>query len=455
MEIGRRSGTHGNGNGTQFFYFDSGTLDVTNAVPVAFCEGAVSNSATVTLEGGTVVFAGGLNLASHSGTNSSRNATATFTIDGNAAVTSGPITMAALAGTVATRNSTATLQLLGGLLTMTGDIQRGVATGTGTSTANFSLKGGVLDMAGFSIGTAANPLTALAFESGTLRNVGGINGGAALVKTSTATLVLEGVNTYAGDTLIAEGTLVLKGSLTSNISTSTDTLAMEGNASTTGNVTVTSGGTYEVALQTPQHDQLSAGGTVTLGGRLEFTAAPGLTLGTDFIILHKTSAGAIIGTFSALPEGHVWQSQGYWWCISYTSGDGNDVVLHLLSPIEQWRRQHFGSIVNNGMGLDTGDSDGDGIRNLLEYATAMNPAVNDKVLVSATKSANALEFIYTKNKLATDVTYTVEWSDDLSAWSTTGVSSSVLTDGATTQQIKALVPAGVNRRFVHLRVTRP
>jgi hypothetical protein len=52
------------------------------------------------------------------------------------------------------------------------------------------------------------------------------------------------------------------------------------------------------------------------------------------------------------------------------------------------------------------------------------------------------------------VTYTVEWSDDLVSWSAAGVTSSVLTDGTTTQQIKALVPAGVAKRFVHLKVAR-
>jgi autotransporter-associated beta strand protein len=209
LEIGRRFGTHASGNGIAYFLFDSGTLDVTNAVPVAFCEGAPSNTATMTLEGGVINFTGGLNLASHSGTTSTRHATATLTIDGNADVTSGPITMAALTGTVATRNSTATLQLLGGALTMTGDIQRGIATGTGTSTANVSIKGGLLDMAGHSIGTAANPLTAVNFESGTLKNVGGINGGADLVKESFDTLTLEGTHTYTSHTVVNDGELVL------------------------------------------------------------------------------------------------------------------------------------------------------------------------------------------------------------------------------------------------------
>ena len=126
-----------------------------------------------------------------------------------------------------------------------------------------------------------------------------------------------------------------------------------------------------------------------------------------------------------------------------------------MTPIEIWRQTQFGNHTNSGIGLDTGDSDGDNASNLLEYASAMNPAANDQVPVNATKVGNTLEFIYTKNKSATDVIYTVEWSDDLAVWSSAGVTSSILTDGATTQQIKALVPAGVTRRFVHLKLARP
>ena len=126
-----------------------------------------------------------------------------------------------------------------------------------------------------------------------------------------------------------------------------------------------------------------------------------------------------------------------------------------MTPIEIWRQTNFGNHTNSGSGLDTFDADSDGASNLLEYATAMNAALNDSVPVTAQKAANVLEFIYTKNKSATDVTFTVEWSDDLAIWSTVGVTSTVLTETSTTQQIKATMPAGTTRRFVHLKVTRP
>jgi hypothetical protein len=69
-----------------------------------------------------------------------------------------------------------------------------------------------------------------------------------------------------------------------------------------------------------------------------------------------------------------------------------------------------------------------------------------------------LDFVYTRNKSATDVTCTVEWSDTLgNDWSTSNVIQSLVpdSDNGVTQQIKASLPAGSNaRRFVRLRVTR-
>ena len=116
-------------------------------------------------------------------------------------------------------------------------------------------------------------------------------------------------------------------------------------------------------------------------------------------------------------------------------------------------------MLNTGAGLDTLDGDNDGSANLLEYATKMNPTLNDVVPQTATKNGNTLEFVYTKNKTATDVTFIVEWSDTLmsGSWSTAGVSAPViLSDNGTTQQIQVTVPSGsgVVRRFVRLQVTR-
>jgi hypothetical protein len=209
------------------------------------------------------------------------------------------------------------------------------------------------------------------------------------------------------------------------------------------------------------YDQLSAGGSVALAGTLDLVCGPNLAPGSTFTILNKTSTGAISGTFAGKANNSTFTDDGYTFQVTYTGGTGNDIVLTLLTtPMEQWRFTNYGSVLNTGAGLDTADNDDDGVANLIEYATKMTPAANDVTPQAATKngSGSNLEFTYTKNKAATDVSFTVEWSDTLgNDWSTVGVTQALVpgSDNGTTQQIKATMPAGVSgRRFVHLKVTR-
>jgi hyaluronate lyase len=137
----------------------------------------------------------------------------------------------------------------------------------------------------------------------------------------------------------------------------------------------------------------------------------------------------------------------------------SSVAVTILSPIDSWRQQHFGSTANTGLFADTVDKDDDGASNLLEYATAMNPNAPDPIPVFASRVGANLEFTYTRSNSATDVTYLVEWSDTLEAasWSTTGVTQSLIpdSDNGTTQQWKAVLPNGTTKRFVRLKVTGP
>ncbi|MBL9113580.1 MAG: cadherin-like domain-containing protein, partial [Verrucomicrobiaceae bacterium] len=138
---------------------------------------------------------------------------------------------------------------------------------------------------------------------------------------------------------------------------------------------------------------------------------------------------------------------------------GATISIQVGTPIEAWRYSQFGTTSTVGIYADTADKDNDGLANLLEYACATNPNTSTPPPQSATRNGANFDFIYTKNKSATDVTYTVEWSDTLgNDWSASGIGApSVLSDNGSTQQIKVTVPAGsgVSKRFVHLKVTRP
>jgi hypothetical protein len=264
-------------------------------------------------------------------------------------------------------------------------------------------------------------------------------------------------------------TLIHPGSVTGNVTIANGGLDAPGATpsprSIAGNYTVASGGTLRVLIDGStagtQHDQVIVSGTVTLGGALDVITGTNLVPGSTFRILDKAGTTPTTTTFAGKAENSTFvNASAYTFRINYNAGTGNDIVLTLVtSPIEQWRFTHFASMSNAGPGLDTADNDGDGSTNLMEYATRMDPNVSDTLPQSATKHASTIDFIHTKNKSATDVTFTVEWSDTLdNGWSTTGVSApAILSDNGTTQQIKVTVPAdsGVTRRFVRLKVTRP
>jgi hypothetical protein len=134
------------------------------------------------------------------------------------------------------------------------------------------------------------------------------------------------------------------------------------------------------------------------------------------------------------------------------------VNVHVLAPLDSWRLQHFGTTDSTGLFADTADKDRDGLSNLLEYGTAANPNAPNQLAATTAMNSGNLEFTYTRNKAATDVSFIVEWSDTLgsNSWSSAGVASVIQSDNGMTQQIKATVPAGAGgKRFVRLRVTRP
>ena len=104
----------------------------------------------------------------------------------------------------------------------------------------------------------------------------------------------------------------------------------------------------------------------------------------------------------------------------------------------------------------TGDPDGDGIPNLLEYALHSSPIVPDvSVLTQVGREGNFLTLTYTQVTTATDITYVVEQSSDLVNWTTANAQTQVLSTNGNVETIQASVDTtGSNALFLHLRVTR-
>ena len=389
----------------------------------------------------------------------------------------GTLTIASTMSTIGALDLQGGTVKLGASERFTSSLDLIVNTGSVFDLNAFSESLGPVVLAGGSIinstGTSTQFLAGTSYDvrSGTVS--ARLGGAGALTKTTSGIVALSGANTFTGGSTVLAGTLDLAGSLNSDVNVDGGTLTLgssTGARTVAGSLSATTAGTLRFRINGTtagtQYDQLrltSATSSVTLAGTLDLVAAPGLAAGSTFRIIDNSgSSTAVTGTFTGLPEGAEFYEDSQWWRISYTGGSGNDVTLTRIAPSawQSWQAANFGAATNDpAIAGDSADSDRDGIPNLLEYAMKMNPNASDTVPQSAAKNGNVLDFIYTKNKAATDVTFSVEWSDTLgNDWSTSGVSShTVLSDNGVTQQIQVTVPAGagVTKRFVRLKVTRP
>ncbi len=132
------------------------------------------------------------------------------------------------------------------------------------------------------------------------------------------------------------------------------------------------------------------------------------------------------------------------------------IVTRLLTPLEAWRLRFFDSWRNAGEGADTGDFDLDAHPNIVEYATGTSPidssdvpTVTHDVVEEAGKQYLTLTVSRTDRK--SDVNFTLQSSEDLSAWSADDVS--ILADTETLLRGQYDIPiSDAGRRFLRFRV---
>lgn len=140
---------------------------------------------------------------------------------------------------------------------------------------------------------------------------------------------------------------------------------------------------------------------------------------------------------------------------SLESGAAYVFDLGALPGLELWRITWFNTLYETGSAANAADPDGDNIPNLLEFAMGRNPLLREPP-PDLVKNGALLEFTFPRAKCALgEIAFSVEWSDLLApaVWSTTGATTSILSDNGTVEQVKVTLPAGTGRRFVRLRVT--
>ncbi len=310
-----------------------------------------------------------------------------------------------------------------------------------------------------------------------------------LLKTGAGVLELSGANTFAGLTIIQNGTLVVSGSI-GGIGAEVMSGATLAGAGPAGNILLENGGRLSPGDATTA---TLTGSSLTwkAGGICRFdlgaaNAADKLALGAG--ALTKSGSGTFAFDFGGTGQTGQTYTIGTFGSTNFSASDftatnvtagvtgtfqfsGSTLIYSTvtLTPQQQWRLTYFGTTQNLGTAADTADPDSDGLPNLDEYAlgtSPLQPAATSGPVVG--RSANHLTLAFTRNANATDITHHVEARNDLVAsvwadiatrtqaagWTTaTGVTLSEVS-GTVTVTDSADISTG-GRRFLRLRVTQP
>jgi hypothetical protein len=152
-------------------------------------------------------------------------------------------------------------------------------------------------------------------------------------------------------------------------------------------------------------------------------------------------------------------SQGTWYifdtAVSLAPDFGLQGTIAAPTPVQVWRLQWFGTVANTGPAADTAIASGDGMPNLLKYALGLNPLVPTNSPIVGDIATGHLRMTAPKNPNATDVTFQVEVTSDLTQPWTTNYTT-IDQDTATSLQVQddTLVSTNMGGRYMRLEVTR-
>jgi hypothetical protein len=321
LNIATASGSVSGGSAiTASVTFDNGTFAVSGPVVIASDSGGLNTAGvtgTLTIGGPTpnntatgVFSAAGITLGSFTNTNgavSGAVANATFTLNGGSASITGNIVNAS---THATTNSI--LNLSGGALNMNGNSiggSGGVNSGTGPVTVNWPANG----------------------QTATLMNLGGggVNG-AGLNTNGAGLIIIDGTNTYSGNTTVSAGTMTL--AATGSIPSTNVTVAASavgnfiGTLQTTANVIANGAANFGAAgsltASTTQLASLSVGPNSTSSITLSHDASQPKTLQPATLTFDPTNSKLDITNNILISTGTVAQAEAL-----VTSLDPNHHVI--------------------------------------------------------------------------------------------------------------------------------
>lgn len=297
--------------------------------------------------------------------------------------------------------------------------------------------------------------------------------GAPWAKTGAGTMEITTSQSFTDGTNVNAGTLLVNAAMASPITVNASA-TLGGTGSTTGTITVKSsanlapgasieslggGGltleagsnlAMEIDSSSVDSDLLEISGDVSLAGTLnvsDLASSPvALPLGTKLVLI--TYTGSISGVFTGLEEGAGVTVGPNTFVIDYHDSGAVTLTVGTPDPFAAW------ATANGATGGKAGDTDGDGVSNLLEFATNSNPTDGSSVarvyprmhviggsqaltLTVATRSgamfANGAPDAVKQTATKDNVVYTVEASDELTAWNVVDVDELDATTSAAVQ----------------------
>lgn len=214
--------------------------------------------------------------------------------------------------------------------------------------------------------------------------------------------------------------------------------------------------------------------SLTYGGDLTLdfgaTAANGdytlFATGTNVTRTGSFTNVFVTGTYSdtLTQSGSTWSRVIDGKSFSFEETTGVLTVSGGVTPVEAWRSANFpGSTALSGIGSDAGDADFDGLSNLLEFATDTDPVLTNTsakvagpspvvVATVTTIGGTFLTLSYPKNPAATDLTYTVQATNDLGVTFTTGTGTTIVNGNTVTYTDDVPLNSTNARRFLRLQV---
>ncbi len=207
-------------------------------------------------------------------------------------------------------------------------------------------------------------------------------------------------------------------------------------------VVLTSSGTQ--ALHADAAELEDATSSFTLESPLPATLEPG---GTRVLTLRYTPGDQPVASTLRIPS---------------DDPDENPFVIPLTGDPStysaDWRKAWFNGTTASLPSGDKDDPDGDGLPNLMEYATFANPLESGGSPGTLTRNGDLLEYTITRPQAAAmELLYALEWTDNLAAgpWKTQSTGYTILNGDSFRQTVKFTAPAGTSAaRYVRLRVTR-